>query len=121
MAKDGTKRGGARIGAGRKSKSRELLLERSRLVVTQAKLTPLEYLMEILQNTENEQKVRFQAAIAAAPYVHPRLSNSTVTTTIKKSVDELTTAELISALQQDANRNGAAEAEEGDREPDCVH
>ena len=115
-------RGGARANAGRKtSKARETFIARSREAVANAKVTPLEYLMEILQNTENEQKVRFQAAIAAAPYVHPRLSNSTVTTTIKKSVDELTTAELISALQQGANRNGAVEAEEGDREPDCVH
>ncbi len=115
-------RGGARANAGRKiSKARETFIKRSREAVANAKITPLEYLMEILQNTENPQKERFQAAIAAAPYVHPRLSNSTVTTTVKKSVDELTTAELIAALQQDAGGSGASEAEEGDGESDRVH
>jgi hypothetical protein len=114
-------RGGARANAGRKSRSREVLIERSRLSVTKATITPLEYLMEVLQDPNNDRKERFQAAIAAAPYVHPRLSNSTITTTIKKSVDELTTAELIAALQQDANADGASEAEGSDAESDQVH
>lgn len=96
-------RGGSRANAGRKSKTREVLIERSRLAAVNASVTPLEYLMKVLQDTQQDQKVRFQAAIAAAPYVHPRLSNATVTTTVKRSVDELTTAELIAALQQDAN------------------
>lgn len=115
-------RGGPRKNAGRKtSKTRETFIARSREAVANAKVTPLEYLMEILQDASNEQKVRFQAAIAAAPYVHPRLSNSTVTTTVKKSVDELTTAELIAALQQDADRSGTSPKKAGDAEPDSVH
>jgi len=116
-----SKRGGPRANAGRKSKSREILIERSRDAALNAKVTPLEYMLEILQDVQNPQKIRFDAAIAAAPYVHPRLTNSTVTTTIKRSVDELTTAELIAALQQDADRSGAAAPEAGDAEPDSVH
>lgn len=115
-------RGGARKNAGRKtSKVRETFIARSREAVANAKLTPLEYLMDVLQNEDNEQKVRFQAAIAAAPYVHPKLSNSTVTTTVKRSVDELTTADLIAILQQTSDSDGASQKEAGDREPDCVH
>lgn len=115
-------RGGARANAGRKtSKPKELLIRRSQLTAANAKVTPLDYLMNVLQDTKQDQKVRFQAAIAAAPYVHPRLSNATVTTTVKRSVDELTTAELIAALQQDANSDGAATPEAGDRESDQVH
>jgi hypothetical protein len=114
-------RGGARQNAGRKSKSREILIERSRDIAVNAKITPLEYMLEVLQNIENPQKMRFEAAIAAAPYVHPRLTSATVTTTIKRSVDELTTAELIAALQQDADSPGAIAKEAGDGEPDSVH
>ena len=116
-----SKRGGSRQNAGRKSKSREILIERSRDIAANARITPLEYMLEVLQNTENPQKQRFEAAIAAAPYVHPRLTSATVTTTIKRSVDELTTAELISALQQDADSSGAIEEEAGDGGPDCIH
>ena len=115
-------RGGRRENAGRKtSKPRETMIARSREAVANMKVTPLEYLMEVLQDPKNDRKERFQAAIAAAPYVHPRLSNSTVTTTIKKSVDELTTAEIIAALQQDANAEGASEAEGSHSEPDQIH
>jgi hypothetical protein len=67
-------RGGSRPNAGRKSKSRELLIERSRNVAAQASITPLEYLLQIAQDTGATDKRRFAAAVAAAPYVHPRLA-----------------------------------------------
>lgn len=114
-------RGGARANSGRKSKSRELLIERSRDAANNAKLTPLEYLLDLVQDTSRQEKVRFAAAVAAAPYVHPRLSNSTVTTTVKRSVDEYTTAELIAALEQEGDAAGASEAEARLGEPDSVH
>lgn len=37
-------------------------------------LTPLDYLLSILRDAGAEQNVRIDAAKAAAPYVHPRLS-----------------------------------------------
>lgn len=67
-------RGGARPNAGRKSKSRELMIERSREAAARAKVTPLEYLLEVLQDTSRPDKDRFAAAVAAAPFVHPRLA-----------------------------------------------
>jgi hypothetical protein len=67
-------RGGSRPNAGRKSKSRELLIERSRNVAAQASITPLEYLLQIVQDTAAPDNRRFAAAVAAAPYVHPRLA-----------------------------------------------
>jgi hypothetical protein len=36
-------------------------------------LTPLEYLLSILRDTEQPQETRIDAAKAAAPYVHARL------------------------------------------------
>ena len=67
-------RGGSRPNAGRKSKSRELMIERSRNVAAKASITPLEYLLQIVQDTAAPDNRRFAAAVAAAPYVHPRLA-----------------------------------------------
>lgn len=36
-------------------------------------ITPLEYLIHVMREGEDE-KLRFEAAKAAAPYVHPRLA-----------------------------------------------
>ena len=68
-------RGGARPNAGRKSKARELLIERSRYAAVRASITPLEYLLDIVQDTAASADKRFAAAVAAAPYVHPRLAS----------------------------------------------
>ena len=41
-------------------------------------ITPLDYLLGILRDEDQEQVARVHAAIAAAPYVHAKLSSSTV-------------------------------------------
>lgn len=38
-------------------------------------LTPLEYLLSVLRDPGRPEKERFEAAKAAAPYVHARLSS----------------------------------------------
>ena len=109
------KRGGARPNAGRKSKSRELLIERSRLSVVNAELTPLEYLMSLLADPNNDTELRYKAAVAAAPYVHPRLNaiehSGSVAT---KSQYELTDDELAAlATLALAGGTGASDETEG--------
>ncbi|MBB4017367.1 hypothetical protein GGR16_002396 [Chelatococcus caeni] len=37
-------------------------------------LTPLDYMLQLLRNPKNPRDVRFEAAKAAAPYVHPKLA-----------------------------------------------
>jgi hypothetical protein len=37
-------------------------------------LTPLDYMLQILRDATADQAQRFEAAKAAAPYVHPRLA-----------------------------------------------
>lgn len=67
-------RGGKREGAGRKIGS---VTKRTREIAEKAAgegITPLEYLLGIVRDTVAEPSARMQAAIAAAPYVHPRLS-----------------------------------------------
>ena len=45
-----------------------------RQAVRNSGLTPLDYLMSVYQDEKQDQKVRIEAAKAACPYIHPRLS-----------------------------------------------
>jgi hypothetical protein len=68
-----SKMGGARAGAGRKKggankKTREIADK-----AAEEGLTPLEYMLEVLRNTEETPENRRWAAEKAAPYIHPRL------------------------------------------------
>ena len=49
-----------------------------RQAVRNSGLTPLDYLMSVYQDEKQDQKVRIEAAKAACPFVHPRLSAVTV-------------------------------------------
>lgn len=79
-----SKRGGARQGAGRKAGS---ATQKTREIADRAAsegITPLEFMLQIMRDegpeTEDErvmvarQAMRFEAAKAAAPYIHPRLA-----------------------------------------------
>jgi hypothetical protein len=68
-------RGGARNGAGRPPGA---ATKRTREIADKAAsegLTPLEYMLQILRDEGKPEAARFEAAKAAAPFVHPRLSN----------------------------------------------
>ena len=67
-------RGGARPGAGRKKNSGRAAraAEHAIRVVAKSKKSPLEYLLHVMTHSPDENR-RFEAAKAAAPYVHPRL------------------------------------------------
>jgi hypothetical protein len=68
-------RGGARPGAGRKPGSANT---RTREIADRAAeegITPLEFLLNAMRDETLERAERFDAAKAAAPYCHPRLSN----------------------------------------------
>jgi hypothetical protein len=67
-------RGGARTGAGRKpgaltTKTREIAEK-----ATAEGITPLDYMLSVLRDETAETAQRFEAAKAAAPYIHPRLA-----------------------------------------------
>jgi hypothetical protein len=71
-------RGGKRPNAGRRvgTKTRKVA---ERIAVAERALaeglTPLDYMLSILRDTNKEQAERFAAAKEAAPYLHPRLSS----------------------------------------------
>ena len=72
--------GGARPGAGRKvgsatKKTRELADK-----VIASGMTPLEFMLSVMRDEGAERAERLDMAKAAAPYIHPRLSNVEATT-----------------------------------------
>jgi len=77
-------RGGSRPGAGRKKGS---ATKRTREIADRAaeeRITPLEYMLEVMRRDSDHEDpkvqvareaMRFEAAKAAAPYMHPRLNS----------------------------------------------
>ena len=67
-------RGGARKGAGRKPGASTKLNEAARKRVLAEGISPLDFMLEILRDNDLPTADRFEAAKAAAPYVHARLA-----------------------------------------------
>ena len=72
--------GGKRLGAGRPLGAINKKTRQMQEVVETTGITPLDYLLCILRDEDQEQVARVHAAIAAAPYVHAKLASSTVET-----------------------------------------
>lgn len=66
--------GGARPGAGRPKGALNRLTQEAREKAAEGGITPLEYMLDILRDEEKPADVRFEAAKAAAPYMHARLA-----------------------------------------------
>ncbi len=81
--KSNSGRGGARPGAGRKKGS---ATRKTREIADRAAtegITPLEYMLQVMRSPSDHEdpriqtareQMRFEAAKAAAPYIHPRLA-----------------------------------------------
>lgn len=125
-------RGGARPNAGRKRGALTFEASLKEKIKAEAKAeavkevvrevrkkgdTPLEYMLSVMRDDTVDNKRRDAMAAAAAPYLHPRLSNATLNVKNTGSLRELTTDELIAALQSKRDSGGAAEAEEGNGRP----
>jgi hypothetical protein len=122
-----SKRGGPRPGSGRpkgaKSKStiaKEAVLTEVLSRAIQNETTPLEVMLTIMRDPESPPAMKFEAAKAAAPYVHPRLSQVDSTVTHKRDVAELTTAELDELLAAELAA-GKARTARGHRDAGGVH
>jgi hypothetical protein len=71
-------RGGKRPGAGRpKGVPNKASIERQAQIEASG-LTPLEFMLNVLRDDKRTFEERMDAAKAAAPYVHPRLSSAEV-------------------------------------------
>lgn len=101
-------RGGARAGAGRKPGSKTQLTKQA-LKRAGEGITPLEYMLQILRDESEDKAQRFEAAKAAAPYVHPRLAQTEATVTHKQDVTDLSTAELDALIAAELASGEAGE------------
>jgi len=91
--------GGKRHGAGRPRGSRNRRTRETVAAVEQG-MTPLEYLTSVYRDESIDISYRLEAAKAAAPYVHPRLSQVEVQATadLRYLTDEQVEAELVALL-----------------------
>lgn len=117
-------RGGARVGAGRKKGSvtkatvyRQEMLARA----TADGISPLEVMITAMRSAWAENKIdeALQAAVHAAPYVHPRLAASQVTLDDKRTAEQFSDAELEAIAR--ASGAGASETEESEAVVNPVH
>lgn len=67
-------RGGTRPGAGRPPGSKNQKTRDTAAAAAAAGQTPVEYLLSVMRNPSRTAAQRLEAAKAAAPYCHPRLS-----------------------------------------------
>lgn len=67
-------RGGQRPGSGRKRGSANVKTSEIARRAAAEGITPLEYMLNVLRDDSAEPNLRFEAAKAAAPYMHPRLA-----------------------------------------------
>ena len=87
--------GGKRYGAGRKKGSRNKRTLETLIAVEQGGITPLEYMLEVMRDEALDSQARLSAACKAAPYIHPKLSSTTIQTSLSlKTAEEMTDEEL---------------------------
>lgn len=110
-------KGGARPGAGRKS-AKEMREARLMARKTGKGSTPLEFLLHVMNDTRCKPERRLAAAVAAAPYVHPRLQAVEHTGRDGKDLipasgfDPLETARQIAFMFELASREQQAPAQD---------
>ena len=119
--------GGARPGAGRKKGTRnsatlakEAALEEVIARAVADECTPLDVMLSIMRDPASPAAMKFEAAKAAAPYVHPRLSQVDSRVTKVTDVAELT-PEQIDRLLADGLAAREKAAAPGAGQPDSVH
>jgi hypothetical protein len=73
------KRGGPRTGAGRKPGVANKASIARQAEVAAGGMTPLEYMLKVMRDPTAEHPRRQAMAVAAAPYVHPKLASTEIT------------------------------------------
>lgn len=71
-------RGGARPGAGRKSKAVKDAVEACEIAAKRSggDMTPLDFMLALMRDKQQDLKLRMAMAQAAAPYVHPKKADA---------------------------------------------
>ena len=119
--------GGPRPNSGRpkgaKSKTtiaKEAVLQEVLTRAVQDETTPLEVMLTIMRDPASPAAMKFEAAKAAAPYVHPRLSQVDSRVTKVNDVSELT-IEQIDRLLAERLAAGETAHPDGQNGADSLH
>jgi len=98
--------GGKRPGAGRKPKGEGEKTRETAIKLLAEGTTPLDYMVGVMRGTETFDETKFEAAKAAAPYMHARLA--AVEAKVAHSFDDLDDAELDAEISRHAAAAGLA-------------
>lgn len=117
-------KGGARKGAGRKKGGiTKATMYRQEMYARAAAdgISPLDVMIKTMRKAwaENNITEAMQAAVHAAPYMHPRLQATAVTLDDARNPEQFTEAELEIIVREGIAR--AAETEEGQEGSNPVH
>lgn len=114
----GKKTGGRQKGTPNKRTAANMALVAQ---ATSEGISPLEVMLKAMRDAWSNNKIdqALQAAVHAAPYVHPRLAASQVTVDDKRTAEQFTDAELEALVRAGSAR--AAETATCEAEPDQVH
>jgi hypothetical protein len=102
-------RGGKREGAGRKPGSVARIDYQARQKAHESGLTPLDYLLTIMRDESEDKRERLDAAKAAAPYCHARLSSTELSGPSKGPIEtkEVSEEARLEAFMAMLKRTGA--------------
>lgn len=89
MSDPKSNRGGQRTGAGRKPGAINRATAAAREMAEATGVTPLEFMLQIMRDTEAPRAERLDMAKAAAPYVHARLSSVEAKVEVTEQVEEV--------------------------------
>jgi hypothetical protein len=96
---DINRRGGRRPGAGRKLGGKNKRTLRNETIDSERRM-PLQHMLDVMDDPKASQDRRDRMAIAAAPYLHPRLSSIDSTTRVEVDVTPLTAEERRQRARQ---------------------
>ncbi len=95
-------RGGRRPGAGRPKGARNKKTAAVIAAIEASGTTPLDFMLDVMRNPALPICDRFEAAKAAAPYVHPRLASLTNPKGDGPCVIEAITRTIVEAAESDS-------------------
>ncbi len=74
-------KGGKRVGAGRRLGSQNIVSQELREQILAEGMSPVEYLVRVMRDAQQDTSIRMDAAKAVAPFIHPKLQSVEYTTT----------------------------------------
>lgn len=87
------------------ARRKRAIAERVEQDLVKKKATPLEIMARVMDGDVTVTEMQFEAAKAAAPYIHPKLSAIQMNATVRRSVADMSDEELA-ALANDGEGSG---------------